>query len=107
SSGPEPDILHVQGIDAIIDNARAIIRAAQREIYLSVWEENVGPLQEDLDAAAARGLRIAGMLYGNDLPETGWWQRHSYRETVASRIRGRMLTMVADGAEALIAHMPA
>jgi sugar-specific transcriptional regulator TrmB len=107
SSGPEPDILHVQGIDAIVDNARAIIRAAEREIYLSVWQENVEPLREDLDAAGARGVRIAGMLYGDDLPETGWWQRHSYRETVASRIRGRMLTMVADGAEALIAHMPA
>jgi HTH-type transcriptional regulator, sugar sensing transcriptional regulator len=106
STGPEPDILHIQGVEAIVDNARAIIRAAQHEIYLSIWKENVEPLREDLDDADARSLRIAGMLYGGDPPDVGWWQRHSYRETVASRIRGRMLTMVADGAEALIAHMP-
>lgn len=103
---PEHDILQVQGLEAIVDHARAIIRAAQSEIYLSVWEENVAPLREELDDADARGVRIAGMLYGLDTPTVGWWQRHSYRETVASRIGGRMLTMVADGVEALIAHIP-
>src|SRR5438270_4874199 len=106
STGREPEILQLQGLDAILDNARAIIRAAEREIYVSIWEENVEPLREELDGADARGVQIAGMLYGDDPPNVGWWQRHSYRETVASRIRGRMLTMVADGAEALIAHMP-
>jgi sugar-specific transcriptional regulator TrmB len=106
SKDPEPDILQIQGIDAIVDHARAIIRASRHEIYLSVWYENVEPLLDDLDAADARGVRIAGMLYGTRMPDVGWWQLHSYRETVASRIRGRMLTMVADGGEALIAHMP-
>lgn len=106
ASGPEPDILQVQGMDAIDDHARAIIRSAQHEIYLSIWEENVAPLHDDLEDADARGVRVAGMLYGVDVPSIGWWQRHSYRDTVASRIRGRMLTMVRDGEEALIAHMP-
>jgi HTH-type transcriptional regulator, sugar sensing transcriptional regulator len=106
SKDPEPDILQIQGIDAIVDHARAIIRASRHEIYVSVWYENVEPLLDDLDAADARGVRIAGMLYGTRAPDVGWWQLHSYRETVASRIGGRMLTMVADGGEALIAHMP-
>lgn len=104
--GPEPEILQLQGVEAIIDNARALVRATQHEIYLSIWDEHVRPLRDDLDDAHARGIRIAGMLYGDDAPDVGWWQRHSYRDTVASRIRGRMLTMVADGIEALIAHMP-
>jgi sugar-specific transcriptional regulator TrmB len=106
TTGPEPDIIQVQGMDAIIDHARAIIRAAEREIFLSIWEENTAALRDDLEKADARGVRIAGMLYGVDAPAVGWWQKHSYRETVASRISGRMLTMVADGAEALIAHIP-
>jgi sugar-specific transcriptional regulator TrmB len=105
-NGPEPEILQLQGVDAILDNARAIVRVAQREIYLSIWAENVDLLRDELREADARGVRIAGMLYGSDPPDVGWWQQHSYRETVASRIRGRMLTMVADGGEALIAHMP-
>jgi sugar-specific transcriptional regulator TrmB len=106
TAGPKPDILDVRGLDAIVDHARAMIRAAEHEIYLSIWEENVDPLRDDLDAADARGVRIAGMMYGVATPAAGWWQRHSYRETVASRIGGRMLTMVADGSEALIAHIP-
>jgi sugar-specific transcriptional regulator TrmB len=103
---PEPDILHVQGMDAIVDHARSIIRSAERELYLSIWEENVGAVLGELEQADERGVRIAGMLYGRTPPTVGWWQRHSYRETVASRIVGRMLTMVVDAAEALIAHIP-
>jgi sugar-specific transcriptional regulator TrmB len=106
SSDPEPDVLQVASRDAIMDHAGAIIRAATSEIYLSIWGENLEPLYGDLEGADARGVRIFGMLYGTGDIDVGWWQRHSYRETVASRIGGRMLTLVADGAEALIAHMP-
>jgi hypothetical protein len=47
------------------------------------------------------------MLYSDDeqLPH-GRWLRHSYEEIVANRIGGRMLTLVADSAEALIARVP-
>jgi sugar-specific transcriptional regulator TrmB len=106
SSDPEPDVLQVSGRDAIIDHARAIVRNARSEIYLSIWGENLDLLRSDLAAADARGVRIFGMLYGEGELDVGWWQHHSYRETVASRIGGRMLTIVADGSEALIAHMP-
>ncbi len=107
SGDPEPDILQVAGLDAIVDHAGALIRNAGSEIYLSVWAENVEPLRQDLTDAEARGVRVFGMLYGSEVPGlVGWWQRHSYRETVASRIGGRMLTLVTDGSEALIAAMP-
>jgi len=106
SSDPEPDVLQVASRDAIIDHARVIVRNATSEIYLSIWGENLDLLRNDLAAADARGVRIFGMLYGKGELDVGWWQHHSYRETVASRIGGRMLTLVADGKEALIAHMP-
>ena len=103
---PEPDVLQVASRDAIIDHARVIIRNAKGELYLSLWSENLDPLRSDLAAADERGVRIFGMLYGQGTLEVGWWQNHSYTGTVASRIGGRMLTLVADGSEALIAHMP-
>ena len=106
SGDPEPDIITVSSVDAIIDHARALIRSAGQELYISMWADNIDPLREDLADADARGVRIFGMLYGGDPLDAGWWQRHSYRETVASRIGGRMLTLVADRSEALIAHMP-
>ncbi len=103
---PHPDIVELQGVDAILDHAGALIRTAESEIYLSVWGEEVSALVKELENADARGVRIAGMLYGVGPPQVGWWQQHSYRETVATRIGGRMVTVVVDGAEALIAHIP-
>lgn len=103
---PHPDIVEPQGLDAILDHARALIRAAEGDIYLSVWSDEISSLLDDLEDADGRGVGIAGMLYGVDPPRVGWWQQHSYRETVASRIGGRMLTLVTDAAEALIAHIP-
>ena len=106
STEPHPGIAELQGVEAILGHARALIRSAESEIILSVWDDEVSSLLDDLEDADTRGVRIAGMLYGIDLPQVGWWQQHSYRETVASRIGGRMVTIVADGAEALIAHIP-
>lgn len=106
-TAPVLEIMQVQGADAILEHARAMLRTARREAYLSLWEEQVDELREDLDAANARGVTIAGMLYGHDAGEVpGWWQQHSYVDTVATRIGGRMLTAVVDGEEALIAHLP-
>lgn len=106
SGDPEPDILQLASLDAIVDHACAIIRNAQDALYMSIWSENLNPLGPDLTEADARGVRIFGMLYGGEPLEVGWWQQHSYQETVASRVGGRMLTVVRDGIEALIAHVP-
>jgi sugar-specific transcriptional regulator TrmB len=103
---PAPESITISSIDAILSNCRALIGAAQETIYVSMWAESVDALVKDLADAAERELRIFGMVYGGAPPDVGWWQRHSYRETVASRIGGRMLTLVADGTEALIAHVP-
>ena len=100
------DVAELQWVDAIVEHARALIRSGETEIILSVWDDEVASLLHDLEDADARGVKTAGMVYGVDPPHVGWWQQHSYRETVGSRIGGRMLTVVADGAEALIAHIP-
>ena len=91
SSETEPDVQQIASRDAIIDHARVIVRNAKSEIYVSIWSENLDPLRSDLAAADERGVKIFGMLYGQGTLEVGWWQHHSYRETVASRIGGRML----------------
>ena len=48
------------------------------------------------------------MFYGDEAPPEGMgsWLGHAYRQIVSDRIGGRMLTLVADGEEALIAHIP-
>jgi len=103
---PAAEVLSVVGLEPIRENSRSIVHEARAEIYVSLWSDDLATLAPDLEEADARGVRIFGMLYGDDLPAAGSWFTHSYRGIVSERIRGRMLTLVADGEAALIAHIP-
>jgi HTH-type transcriptional regulator, sugar sensing transcriptional regulator len=104
---PASEVLTVSGLDAIRENSTFIVGDAANEIYISVWADELADLTEALVAADERGVGIFGMLYGSpDVPPVGSWLVHSYQEIVTDRIGGRMLTVVADREEALIAHIP-
>jgi sugar-specific transcriptional regulator TrmB len=104
---PATEVLTVSGLDAIRENSAFIVGDAAREIYISVWADELEDLTDALVAAHDREVRIFGMLYGSpDVPAVGSWLVHSYQEIVTDRIGGRMLTVVADREEALIAHIP-
>ena len=87
---------------------RFIVSAAEREIYVSIWPDDLERNRLGADSSAhERGVRIFGMLYGGRAADR--WApgySHSYRQIVTDRIGGRMLTLVADGEEALVAHIP-
>jgi sugar-specific transcriptional regulator TrmB len=103
---PADEVLTVSGLDAIRENSRYIVGDARKEIYVSVWADDVEPLHDALRAAHERGVHIFGMLYGEEPLDIGSWLVHSYQQIVTDRIGGRMLTVVADREEALIAHIP-
>ncbi len=103
---PDPDVVTISNWDTICDNARTLVAAASQRVLLSTWAENLDELRDTLAAADARGVEIFAMIYGEASLEVGSWQRHSYTEIVAARIAGHMLTIVADGREALLAHRP-
>ncbi len=107
ASEPAEPFLSVSGLPAILETVCAIVEAAERELHLSLWADDVETLRRPLAAAVERGVSVFGMLYGRDEePPAGSWTRHSYEEIVANRIGGRMLTAVADAREALIALVP-
>ncbi len=103
---PASEVLTVSGLDAIRENSRFIVEAAAKELFISVWAEDLEHLRSELEEAHGRGVRIFGMLYGVEAPPIGSWLVHSYQQIVTERIGGRMLTVVADREEALIAHIP-
>jgi len=104
---PAAEVLTVSGVEAIRENSRFIVGGAREELYISIWRDDIGDLADELTAAHERGVRIFGMLYGDELPvDAGSWLTHGYRQIVSDRIGGRLLTLVADGEEALVAHIP-
>jgi sugar-specific transcriptional regulator TrmB len=64
--------------DAIVEHARALIRSPRR-IILPWGRRGSGVALHDLRMADTRGVKIAGMLYGVDPPQVGWWHQHSHR----------------------------
>lgn len=104
---PASEVLTVTTLEAIRENSSFIVGDARHELYVSIWQEDMPALRDALTSAFGRGVRIFGMLYGDEVPEgIGSWMLHSYQQIVADRLGGRLLTVVADGEEALIAHIP-
>lgn len=103
---PDPDVLQISGSESVLEHACAILDRASTEVFISLWAENLERLRPALAAADDRGVGLFTMIYGNGELDVGTHLHHSYRDTIAKRIGGHMLTIVADGAEALIAHMP-
>lgn len=102
---PEP-FLSVAGETAVHEVARAIIGAAQKELSISCWVDDVPAIEDLLVAAEASGVSVYGMLYGEAEPPPGEWLRHGYDDIVRERVGGRLLVLAADDTEALIARIP-
>jgi HTH-type transcriptional regulator, sugar sensing transcriptional regulator len=104
--GPPEPFLTVSGETALHQAVRAIIEAAREQLYISCWQEDVAAIGDVLAAAHERGVQIHGMLYGESEPPPGEWLRHHYVDIVGDRVGGRLLALVADEEEALIARVP-
>lgn len=98
--------LTVSGETALYAAAGSIMRAARGAVHISCWSVDLPALAEPIAGMVERKVEIFGMLYGDgDLPP-GAWMRHHYQDIVALRIGGRLLALVADEGEALIARIP-
>ena len=104
---PSTEVLTVSGLDAILENSRYIVNHAKKEVFISIWAEDLDDLRDALVQADARGVGVFAMIYGEEATlEVGSWLHHGYGDIVAERLHGRMLTLAADHEEALIAHIP-
>jgi hypothetical protein len=104
---PEEVFLNVAGPVNVLEAARQMIGNAREEVHVSLWAPELDDLQPALASAAERGTHVFGMLYSASAPlPPGTWLRHSYEEIVGRRIGGRMLSLVTDSPEALVARFP-
>ena len=103
---PSEPFLTVGGVEAMRASTIALINAAEAELHISCWKVDLEVLREALSDAHDRGVHVFGMLYGDAEPPPGSWLHHDYEEIIGNRVGGRLLALVIDESEALIARMP-
>jgi sugar-specific transcriptional regulator TrmB len=104
----EEQVFSMRGELSVLARARELLQAARTEIYLSLWSEELPALRRALLDARDRDLLLHVMLYGQapDL-DIHHLYHHSHADIVRRRIGGRLLVLVTDGSETLVARFAA
>lgn len=100
------EVVTLSGWGPVVAEARRVVEGARSEVYVSLWPQALDELRGALDEAHARRVAIFGMLYGEGEPGPGTWEHHTHLDIVHRRVSGQMLTIVADGGDAVVAHAP-
>jgi sugar-specific transcriptional regulator TrmB len=102
---PEADdrIYHLKTVDQVIDRAIAMIGRAQQIVLIDAFAEPLERISEALQTAAARGVLVAGLTYGDALATRMKLIVSAASDFALERWPGQQLTVVTDGQEHLLA----
>ena len=92
--------------DQVLERARAMLAGARDIVLFDLFDAPLAALRDDLETTAARGVVVAGLVYGPVAPMPGVIARRSAGAGVArDRWPGAQLSLVVDAAEHLVALM--
>jgi len=103
SYAPDDRIYNLKTVEQVYERARSMIAAATEIVLFDLSAEPLRLLQMYLDQNAGRGIKVAGVAYG-DVPKLR--RVHAYAhpwQLVAKTWPGQQLTIVADARECLMA----
>ncbi len=86
----------------VFDKAKRLIRESNHNILISLWPDELGILQDDLQEAEQRGVKIAMLHFGKPDVTIGATFQHSDEQTIYEDKGGRALTLVIDRKVVLI-----
>lgn len=107
ATAPADDrIYQITDPDQVVERARAMLAGARDIVLFDLFEAPLAILRDPLEATAARGVTVAGLVYGPTSPMAGVTVRPAAGASVArDRWPGAQLTLVVDAAEHLVALM--
>ncbi len=89
--------------DSFRERCLRIVRTAEKNILISAWKEELDFLEADLEAADARGVKIAIVHFGQTDVKSGVMHQHPIEDTLYEERGGRGFVMVSDSREAVLA----
>ncbi|RWR31883.1 TrmB family transcriptional regulator [Sinirhodobacter populi] len=92
---------------AVLDFSLRLIGAARRTVFASVWDPEMPALGPALEAAARRGCTVHVAIYGTSALEGAFvYDLTNCGRSAMERMAGRrLMTLVTDGNEAIIAEI--
>ena len=97
-------VVSLQRAADIVAKTVEMIEAAQTEIMLMLWPDELPGVQTALRSAELRGVAIAICIYGEGDPGTGAVYHHPLDDYVRRNQRGRRMVLVIDRRESLVSH---
>jgi sugar-specific transcriptional regulator TrmB len=97
---------NVEGYDAIIARAKALIESAESAIIAAMWHQEAAELADSLRSASEMGIRLTLLAYDPCNIDFGDVREHGFEEAMQRQVldaQGRLLAVVADGTRVLVA----
>jgi len=102
---PVPYLWNIEGYDALLQRAEAMLEQAEHQAMLGLWSPESQRLGAGLQRAEARGLRPVVLCVQGCAHECGACRGDIYRYQLAQDAQTRWLIVVADGRELLIGQV--
>ncbi|MFG1999412.1 TrmB family transcriptional regulator [Spirillospora sp. NPDC048911] len=98
-AAPEAHLIHsLRDGAAMLARAEDVVAGARRDLFLSVWPEEMERLREGVRAAAERGVEVSVVAFG-EIEEVGHVYRH---RAVFDDLGYRLIVVVGDRREAVV-----
>lgn len=99
-------IHHIRGQEKIIKEMIEIINKTEKELWLSVWENELEDIYESVEKMIAQGVDVFTVLFGAKDEKLGATFHHNYMppHIVSDRAGGRLTIVACDDREVLIAN---
>jgi HTH-type transcriptional regulator, sugar sensing transcriptional regulator len=92
-------VVNVRGYPALLDMARAALRAARRSLLIAIWPHEALALRDEVAAAEQRDVAITTLCMAGCERECGGCRGAVYRYRAAADDAPRRLVVVPDGAD--------
>ncbi len=102
---PQANLVHnIRGRANVVDRARELIQRASDDLFVSIWAEEAGELENDLRQAVRRGVDVSIVAFGDLGYQVGHTYRHEFSspDVVLSRLGARLFVVSDDRRSVLV-----
>jgi len=106
-TSPEMDVIwHIKGQEAVTADLLTLIESTRQELWLSVWQAQVGSLTKAVEQAEGRGVKVFSVIFAAETARLGVTFRHEHiqPEVPRARLGGHLTVAIRDSQEVLIAE---